>query len=97
MMYEAKCLVMDYQQPNSVHQQHLHQLHSFAPAAAAAAADASSRWSQYHQLWRQHQMFINGRNTNLYDNNIRGQTYFLDDGLVNRPHNAEENYSVSPS
>ncbi|XKL60866.1 hypothetical protein PGB90_007923 [Kerria lacca] len=58
-MYEAKCLVMDYQQTNSVHQQHLHQLHPFAPAAAAAAADASSRWSQYQQLWRQHQMFIN--------------------------------------
>lgn len=65
-MYEAKCLVMDYQQTNSVHQQHLHQLHSFAPAAAAAAADASSRWSQYQQLWRQHQMFINGMTRFLY-------------------------------
>lgn len=73
-MYEAKCLVMDYQQTNSVHQQHLHQLHSFAPAAAAAAADASNRWSQYQQLWRQHQMFINGMHILLSHNVERSKT-----------------------
>lgn len=59
-MYEAKCLVMDYhnhatQQQPAPHQLHqFHQLHPLAP-------DTSSRWSQYQQLWRQHQMFINGK------------------------------------
>ncbi|RZF48114.1 hypothetical protein LSTR_LSTR002180 [Laodelphax striatellus] len=65
-MYEAKCLVMDYQphQNANMHQnvppQHqihhqFHQLHPLAP-------DSSSRWTQYQQLWRQHhQMIINGK------------------------------------
>ncbi|XP_046664896.1 thyrotroph embryonic factor isoform X5 [Homalodisca vitripennis] len=60
-MYEAKCIVMDYhnhaapaqQPPHQLHHQ-FHQLHPLAP-------DTSSRWSQYQQLWRQHQMFINGK------------------------------------
>uniref|UniRef100_A0A1B6KII3 BZIP domain-containing protein n=1 Tax=Graphocephala atropunctata TaxID=36148 RepID=A0A1B6KII3_9HEMI len=59
-MYEAKCIVMDYhnhaapaqQPPHQLHHQ-FHQLHPLAP-------DTSSRWSQYQQLWRQHQMLING-------------------------------------
>lgn len=60
-MYEAKCIVMDYQHhatpsPAPQHQLHhqFHQLHPLAP-------DTSSRWTQYQQLWRQHQMFINGK------------------------------------
>uniref|UniRef100_A0A1B6D0G4 BZIP domain-containing protein n=1 Tax=Clastoptera arizonana TaxID=38151 RepID=A0A1B6D0G4_9HEMI len=60
-MYEAKCIVMDYQHhpsqlPAQQHQLHhqFHQLHPLAP-------DTSTRWSQYHQLWRQHQMYINGK------------------------------------
>lgn len=59
-MYEAKCLVMDYQphhqSTQNTHQQLHHQFHQLHPLAP----DTSSRWSQYQQLWRQHQMFING-------------------------------------
>lgn len=105
-MYEAKCLVMDYQQTNSVHQQHLHQLHSFAPAAAAAAADASSRWSQYQQLWRQHQMFINGKScgkdspekkdeNDLLWSNVEAQAAFLGPNIwdnKNLPYDADLKY-----
>lgn len=65
-MYEAKCIVMDYQHhatpsPAPQHQLHhqFHQLHPLAP-------DTSSRWTQYQQLWRQHQMFINGRSSSAH-------------------------------
>lgn len=58
-MYEAKCLVMDYQNNNhNTATQHLHQLHSLAPDTTSA------RWTQYQQLWRQHHMFINNTISN---------------------------------
>ncbi|KAI5701981.1 hypothetical protein M8J75_015402 [Diaphorina citri] len=58
-MYEAKCLVMDYQNhSNQVATQHLQQLHSLAPDTTSA------RWTQYQQLWRQHHMFINNSISN---------------------------------
>lgn len=54
-MYEAKCIVMDYQHHNAQlqaqTQQHLQQLQSLAPD--------STRWNQYQQFWR-HQMLMNG-------------------------------------
>ncbi|XP_046664872.1 thyrotroph embryonic factor isoform X2 [Homalodisca vitripennis] len=77
-MYEAKCIVMDYhnhaapaqQPPHQLHHQ-FHQLHPLAP-------DTSSRWSQYQQLWRQHQMFINGESVvncgNLQTNKVQGKS-----------------------
>ncbi|CAH1737649.1 hepatic leukemia factor-like isoform X2 [Aphis gossypii] len=55
-MYEAKCIVMDYQHHNAQlqaqTQQHLQQLQSLAPD--------STRWNQYQQFWR-HQMLMNGK------------------------------------
>lgn len=58
-MYEAKCLVMDYQNhTNQVATQHLQQLHSLAPDTTSA------RWTQYQQLWRQHHMIINNTISN---------------------------------
>ncbi|XP_014252329.1 hepatic leukemia factor isoform X4 [Cimex lectularius] len=95
-MYEAKCLVMDYQphsgtvpaavaQPQQNHHHHqFHQLHPLAP-------DTSARWSQYQQLWRQHHMFINGKScgkespekkeeTELWSN-VEAQAAFLGPNL----------------
>lgn len=81
-MYEAKCLVMDYhnhatQQQPAPHQLHqFHQLHPLAP-------DTSSRWSQYQQLWRQHQMFINGKPLEIFLNSLNAELdRFYVDGLV---------------
>lgn len=60
-MYEAKCIVMDYQHHNAQlqaqTQQHLQQLQSLAPD--------STRWNQYQQFWR-HQMLMNGIKSLLY-------------------------------
>jgi len=73
-MYEAKCIVMDYQHHNAQlqaqTQQHLQQLQSLAPD--------STRWNQYQQFWR-HQMLMNGiirhhttsNNNNNNNNNKR--------------------------
>lgn len=61
-MYEAKCIVMDYQHHNAQlqaqTQQHLQQLQSLAPD--------STRWNQYQQFWR-HQMLMNGINNVFVD------------------------------
>uniref|UniRef100_A0A146L4W6 Hepatic leukemia factor n=1 Tax=Lygus hesperus TaxID=30085 RepID=A0A146L4W6_LYGHE len=95
-MYEAKCLVMDYQphagplvqpaapaQPQPQHHHQFHQLHPLAP-------DTSARWSQYQQLWRQH-MFINGKSCGKESpdkkdevelwSNVEAQTAFLGPNL----------------
>ncbi|XP_075229420.1 PAR bZIP family member Pdp1 isoform X1 [Lycorma delicatula] len=60
-MYEAKCLVMDYQPHHQPAQSAQHQLHHQFHQLHPLAPDTSSRWTQYQQLWRQHQMFINGK------------------------------------
>lgn len=68
-MYEAKCIVMDYQHHNAQlqaqTQQHLQQLQSLAPD--------STRWNQYQQFWR-HQMLMNGIKC-FYTNDYYGLCY----------------------